>query len=195
MNVVRLNMSHGDHKSHKEVVELAKEYNSLGKGTLAIMLDTKGPEVRSGDLTEPIELKRGDSKSLLTHVCQCPSPPARACIHQPEQDAVRDLSLMNCSSIACSLDQPLLLSPMCTLTLADVEICAPIAGDQYTFTTEEGANGTNGRISVNYDGFVNDVSVGDILLIDGGINSLKILSVEGRDVVTEVVDGGTMKSR
>lgn len=69
------------------------------------------------------------------------------------------------------------------------------AGDKYTFTTEEGANGTNNRISVNYDGFVNDVSVGDILLIDGGINSLRILSVEGRDVVTEVVDGGTMKSR
>ena len=59
MNVVRLNMSHGDHKSHKEVVDLVKEYNSLGRRTLAIMLDTKGPEVRSGDLTEPIELKPG----------------------------------------------------------------------------------------------------------------------------------------
>ena len=69
------------------------------------------------------------------------------------------------------------------------------SGDQYTFTTEEGANGTNGRISVNYDGFVDDVSAGDTLLIDGGINSLKILSVDGRDVLTEVVDGGMMKSR
>ena len=71
----------------------------------------------------------------------------------------------------------------------------PASGDKYTFTIEEGANGTNGRISVNYDGFVDDVSVGDILLIDGGINSLKILSVDGKDVVTEVVDGGIMKSR
>ena len=70
-----------------------------------------------------------------------------------------------------------------------------LPGDKYTFTIEEGANGANGRISVNYDGFVDDVSVGDILLIDGGINSLKILSVDGKDVVTEVVDGGMMKSR
>ena len=67
MNVVRLNMSHGDHKSHKEVVDLVKEYNSLGRRTLAIMLDTKGPEVRSGDLTEPIDLKRGVSHDAAAH--------------------------------------------------------------------------------------------------------------------------------
>ena len=65
MNVVRLNMSHGDHSSHNEVVELVKEYNQLNKRTLAIMLDTKGPEVRSGDLLEPIEMRRGAICRLL----------------------------------------------------------------------------------------------------------------------------------
>jgi pyruvate kinase len=59
MNVARLNMSHGDHKSHKAVVDLVKEYNLLGRGNVAIMLDTKGPEVRSGDLAEPIDMKPG----------------------------------------------------------------------------------------------------------------------------------------
>ena len=59
MSVVRLNMSHGDHKSHKAVVDLVREYNRLDRGNLAIMLDTKGPEVRSGDLSEPIEMKAG----------------------------------------------------------------------------------------------------------------------------------------
>ena len=59
MSVVRLNMSHGDHKSHKAVVDLVREYNALDRGNLAIMLDTKGPEVRSGDLSEPIEMKAG----------------------------------------------------------------------------------------------------------------------------------------
>ena len=58
--MVRLNMSHGDHSSHNAVVELVKEYNRMGKRTLAIMLDTKGPEVRSGDLLEPIEMRRGE---------------------------------------------------------------------------------------------------------------------------------------
>ena len=69
------------------------------------------------------------------------------------------------------------------------------AGDRFVFTIEEGANGHGGRISVNYDGFIEDVSVGDILLVDGGLQSLKITSKDGKDVHTEVVDGGTMKSR
>ena len=59
MNVARLNMSHGDHKSHKAVVDLVREYNRLDRGNVAIMLDTKGPEVRSGDLAEPIDMKPG----------------------------------------------------------------------------------------------------------------------------------------
>ena len=70
-----------------------------------------------------------------------------------------------------------------------------LAGDKFTFTIEEGANGTDNRISVNYDGFIDDVSVGDILLVDGGIQSLMITAKSGKDVHTEVVDGGTMKSR
>lgn len=39
------------------------------------------------------------------------------------------------------------------------------AGEEYVFTTKEGANGTDGRIGVNYDGFVDDVSIGDVLLV------------------------------
>lgn len=60
INVVRLNMSHGDHTSHSHVVDLVREYNTEKSGNLAIMLDTKGPEVRSGDVVEPIDMKPGD---------------------------------------------------------------------------------------------------------------------------------------
>lgn len=60
MNVARLNMSHGDHESHKRIIDLVKEYNAQSKGNvIAIMLDTKGPEVRSGDVPQPILLKEG----------------------------------------------------------------------------------------------------------------------------------------
>ena len=42
MNVARLNMSHGDHSSHKKVIDLVKEYNAQSKdNVIAIMLDTK----------------------------------------------------------------------------------------------------------------------------------------------------------
>ncbi|CAK8532937.1 unnamed protein product [Lathyrus sativus] len=60
MNVARLNMSHGDHASHQKVIDLVKEYNAQSKdNVIAIMLDTKGPEVRSGDLPQPINLTTG----------------------------------------------------------------------------------------------------------------------------------------
>lgn len=46
MNVARLNFSHGDHESHREVIETFRRVRErLGKPA-AIMLDTKGPEIR-----------------------------------------------------------------------------------------------------------------------------------------------------
>ena len=38
-------------------------------------------------------------------------------------------------------------------------------GESYTFTITEGCNGIDGRISVNYDDFISDVEVNDILLV------------------------------
>ncbi|KAK4369622.1 hypothetical protein RND71_013414 [Anisodus tanguticus] len=60
MDVARLNMSHGDHASHQKTIDLVKEYNAQsGNKVIAIMLDTKGPEVRSGDVPQPILLMEG----------------------------------------------------------------------------------------------------------------------------------------
>lgn len=77
-------------------------------------------------------------------------------------------------------------------SLTSLTVCS---GQTYTFTTAEGANGQDGRISVNYDGFIDDVSVGDILLVDGGLQSLSIQEKQGREVICQVVDGGIMTSR
>lgn len=60
MNVTRLNLSYGDHASHQKTIDLVKEYNSQFKGkVVAIMLDTKSPEVRSGDIPQLIVLQEG----------------------------------------------------------------------------------------------------------------------------------------
>ena len=75
------------------------------------------------------------------------------------------------------------------------ELIHECTGARYTFTIKEGADGKNGRISVNYDGFIDDVGVGDMLLVDGGMLSLKVLNKSKTDVECEVVDGGCMGSR
>lgn len=46
MNIARLNFSHGTHAEHLEVIKILKEVRKELNVPLAIMLDTKGPEIR-----------------------------------------------------------------------------------------------------------------------------------------------------
>ncbi len=46
MNVARVNMSHGDHSQHQKTIDMLKKGRIEKKSSLAIMLDTKGPEIR-----------------------------------------------------------------------------------------------------------------------------------------------------
>ncbi len=48
MNVARLNFSHGTHEEHLRAIDLIKKAREEKQVPLAIMLDTKGPEIRIG---------------------------------------------------------------------------------------------------------------------------------------------------
>eukprot|EP00242_Pyramimonas_sp_CCMP2087_P002548 CAMPEP_0198232052 /NCGR_PEP_ID=MMETSP1445-20131203/115522_1 /TAXON_ID=36898 /ORGANISM="Pyramimonas sp., Strain CCMP2087" /LENGTH=579 /DNA_ID=CAMNT_0043912699 /DNA_START=826 /DNA_END=2565 /DNA_ORIENTATION=- len=130
MNVARLNMSHGDHESHKKVIDLVKEYNASGRrpDQIALLLDTKGPEVRSGDLATAMMLK---------------------------------------------------------------------TGDQFVFTIDRTTpiDPSEKKTTVNYDDFVNDVQVDDVLLVDGGLQSMQIVGKTATEVTCTVLEGGEFKSR
>ena len=71
MNVARLNFSHGDHESHREVIETFRRVRErLGKPA-AIMLDTKGPEVRICTFKDgKIMLNTGDTFTLTTEAVE-----------------------------------------------------------------------------------------------------------------------------
>ena len=66
MNVARLNFSHGTHDEHLKTIELLKKARGMAKRPLAIMLDTKGPELRVGKiLGDSVTLKAGDRLKLV----------------------------------------------------------------------------------------------------------------------------------
>ncbi|NJL97222.1 pyruvate kinase [Candidatus Gracilibacteria bacterium] len=126
MNIARLNMSHGDHEQHARTISYIKEVNQENGFNVAIMLDSKGPEIRSGDLKEPLPLKVGDQLILTTQTM--PAYP--------------------------------------------------------DYTTQ-----------INYDGFINDVEVGDVILVDGGMINLEVVQKTDKDVITKALDDGKLTSR
>ncbi|MFZ5650486.1 MAG: pyruvate kinase [Bacillota bacterium] len=65
MNVARLNFSHGTHEDHARRLELIREAARKTGKNIAIMLDTKGPEIRLKYLEkEPVYLEAGKKVTL-----------------------------------------------------------------------------------------------------------------------------------
>jgi pyruvate kinase len=126
MNIVRLNMSHGTHEWHGSVIDTVQEINKEGKYNLATMIDTKGPEIRSGDVKVPLVVK---------------------------------------------------------------------SGDQVVFTVRKMPEYPAGYLEVNYDGFIDDVEVGDVVLVDSGMMNLKITKKTDTDIICEAQEDGTITSR
>jgi len=65
MNVARLNMSHGDHESHANIIQSIHKLNKKLNHPIAIMLDTQGPEIRTGDMVNDLHLEEGDTISIV----------------------------------------------------------------------------------------------------------------------------------
>ena len=60
MNVVRLNMSHADHASAARIINWIRTLNRKVRYPVPILLDTQGPEIRTGDRPTELNLTRGE---------------------------------------------------------------------------------------------------------------------------------------
>jgi pyruvate kinase len=66
-------------------------------------------------------------------------------------------------------------------------------GDRLTITIDE-MLGENHKVSTTYQHLPKDVKAGDTILMDDGLLQFKVLNSSDREVVTEVVHGGVLKS-
>lgn len=66
LNVCRFNFSHGSHEEHKERFDMAKKVREKLNKPVAILLDTKGPEIRTGNFDQPEVLLEEGQEFTIT---------------------------------------------------------------------------------------------------------------------------------
>ena len=67
MSTARFNMSHGTHQSHSELINAVKMARKNKNKPIAIMIDTKGPEIRIKQFKNgSVNLQDGDTFVLTT---------------------------------------------------------------------------------------------------------------------------------
>ena len=121
MNVARFNFSHGNHEGHAARIKQVREAAAAVQAPVAIMLDTKGTEIRMGKFVN------------------------------------KSVTLLEGASF--------------TLTARDIP-------------------GTVEIVSVNYKGLPDEVTAGQTILLADGLVSLRIVEVNGPDIVTVVENTG-----
>lgn len=72
------------------------------------------------------------------------------------------------------------------ITLAD--------GDVFSFTTDD-IVGDNTRVSVNYDHLVENLNIGDRILVNNGLVIFEVTEIKGNDAVCKVIAGGELSDR
>lgn len=61
VNIIRFNFSHANYEVTSQIANRIKKLNAEGKTNLSLLLDTKGPEIRTWDVKEKIKLTAWDS--------------------------------------------------------------------------------------------------------------------------------------
>ena len=129
-DVIRLNMAHATHDWTRKIIRRIRTVSKSVGREVGIMMDIKGPEIRTGDVASPIELKPGET---------------------------------------------------------------------FDFTVRPGGPGENPEevrsVDVNYKDLINDISVGDIVLVDNGLLRFEVLEKNENRIRCKVLTHGQLTSR
>jgi len=90
MNVARLNMSHGAHDNCEKIIKAIRTLNKKLDHPVAVLIDTQGPEIRTGDLNNDLNLKSGDVVSV---VARGEADVESSSIHINYEDIIHDVEV------------------------------------------------------------------------------------------------------
>ncbi len=125
-DIFRLNMSHAKHEWVREIVPRIRKIAAEIPRPAAILLDTQGPAIRTGELKSNLDLKPGD--------------------------------------------------------ILEFTVRGAKSEEKYS-------------VDVNYEGLVNDISAGDVVLVDNGVMRLLVLEKKRNRIRCKVLTKGVLGSR
>jgi pyruvate kinase len=70
VDVCRLNMAHADEAWTRTMIRRVRDVCRKTQRHIALLMDIKGPEIRTGDLPEPIDLSEGQLIDLMPEPCE-----------------------------------------------------------------------------------------------------------------------------
>jgi len=145
MNTARLNFSHGDHEAHGACMDRVKEAAALRPDkNVAILLDTKGPEIRTGFFNEKckgkIHLKAGSIVELTTDYSFKGDETKFACTYDKLPTSVKPGSLIliadgslvlrvvEClaTSVKCNIENDQSIGERKNMNLPNVKVDLPV---------------------------------------------------------------------
>lgn len=216
MDVARLNFSHGSHAEHKVRIDRLKKVREEMGSPCAIMLDTCGPEIRTGRLTggKPVQLKAGETIVLTEDEVEgtaervhqnCPGL-ARAVAPGTTilvDDGLIELAVFRVDGgdIHCAVQNEGVLGERKSINVPGVSVDLPALTDQdradILFGIEQGVDFVAASFVRDADGvreirkFMTDHGGLDITLIS------KIESAQAIDRIEDIVElsGGIMVAR
>ena len=145
---------------------------------------TLGPATDKDDVLEQLIIEGMDvARFNFSH---------NSCEEQKERmDKVKALRAKHHRPVACLLDTKGPEIRIKTFKNGSIHL---ERGQEFCLTTRD-VEGTEEIVSVTYEDFIKDISVGSSILIDDGLIELKVLSIDGEDAHCQVINGGTISNR
>ena len=110
--------------------------------------------------------------------------------HKKRLDLVRQASVKEAKEVAILAD---LQGPKIRVGIFGNGPVLLVNGQNFTITTDE-ISGDKEKVSTTYEGLPGDVKKGDPILVDDGKIRLEVIEVKGNNVVTKVIEGGTISN-
>jgi len=209
MNVARLNFSHGDQKSHLASIEQVRRISAELKIPVALLLDTKGPEIRTGMVENDgtVTINNGDAVVIFTNDCfttaAANGEPARISLSWKEAgeklqrghrvliaDGLLELEVMDTAGgIKCRANNTAVIGSKKNVNLIGVHAGLPIMAEQDKKDLEFGVSMDLDYVAASFLSFPHEVT--EIRkFLEGHSSRMKIIakieSGEGLENIKEI---------